>query len=1184
MRMTAFILLIACLQVSARSAAQISLNVKKGSLQTVLESIHRQSGYDLVYDVHMVQQKAVPVNISVTNISVEQALNMLLANQPLSYEITASRIIYIKEKTAAKLQEEYVFAAAAPPHTVHGTVVNEKGEPLGGALVQVKGSKIAAVADENGAFTIAGIDAGATLVVTFINMERIELNLHGGNNVRVVMKVAVNELGDIAVQVNTGYQTLLRERASGSFAKPDMNIFKARTGTVNIQTRLEGLIPGLTIIPGQRNIPSRNGSSSGDQALVRGNSSIQINGDPLYVVNGIQVPDITNINPDDVADVTVLKDAAAAAIWGARAANGVIVITTKSGTRNEKLAVAYSGFVNFMGKPDFDYIPVMNSRQYLQTAKEIFDPIEYPWGNLSRYNSYVAPHQLILYNRFRGLITQQQADAQMDSLAGIDNRQQIKDLLYRNALLTNHTFSFSGGSKLYDFYASVAWNNTVSNRPGEKNNGYRLTLNQNFQPARGVKVAINGLLAHTRTETPRNIAVDSRFLPYQLFKDAAGRSLFMNYTQGMTDSLRNEYQQQSRINLDYNPLEERNYGYSKSNGLSANLSSNVEVKLYKGLSFRGTYGYVTDNMDATSYDDSKSFKQRFELLGMTVVPAANAAPVYYLPATGGKYTVTRTQQRSWTVRNQLIYLLSARNGRDMVSIQAGQEAQEQVSVNNSTTVRGYNEALQSYVALDYKTLGQGVWNTLLPIGGRFNEMPFTQSETRDRFASYFALVNYNMDHRYSLDLSWRVDKSSLFGKDVSVQNRPVWSVGGKWQIGKERFMQNQKLVNDLAVRATYGLTGNSPYAGAAALYDILRAETGVNVAGPALSIMEPANSRLVWEQTATRNFGVDFSILNRRIRGSIDYYYKNTTNLLGTIALNPLTSLNAATGNLGRLVNKGIEMNINATPVQTGNLTWTTGLVISYNNNKLVEYIPFNANVNVASAKILATNYWIGAPVQPLFAYRFAGLDNMGDPQIRLTDGTVTKGKYTATPDDIAFMGTTVPRYTGGFTNSIQYKSFTLTGNMIFNMGHVMRKDVNGFNTGVLTGAASQFTGNIETYFLNRWKAPGDEAHTNIPSYVVNQNESFSRRELTYYYSGDINVVSASYIKLRDITIAYRLPAAALKTLHLNTVNVFVQTGNFMIWRANKDGIDPELHGLTSGMRRMPAFTHSYSVGANINF
>lgn len=1184
MRMTAFIVLIACLQVSARSAAQVSLHVKKASLQSVLESIHRQSGYDLVYDVNMLQQKAVPVNINVTNVPVEQALKMVLANQPLSYEITGSHIIYIKKKTDPRLQEEYVPAAVAPPHTLKGRVVNERGEPVAGALVTVKGSKIAAITDDSGNFTFSGIDADVVLVATSLNMERTEVAVHGGNLVNIMMKTTVAELADVAVQVNTGYQTLTRERASGAFAKPDMNIFKVRTGTMNVQTRLEGLIPGLAIIPGPRNIINRSGASSADQALIRGSSSIYLNGDPLYVVNGVQVADLNNLNPDDVADITVLKDAAAAAIWGSRAANGVVVITTKTGGRNEKLRVAYNGFVNFQGKPDFNYIPMMSSRQYIQAAKEVFNATEYPWSNLSYSSAYVAPHDLILYNLSRGLISQQQADMQLDSLAGIDNRQQVKDLWYRNALLTNHTFSFAGGSNMYDFYASVAYNNTVSNRPGEKNNAYRLTLNQNFQPARGIKISWNGILGQTRTESPRNISIENRFLPYQLFRDAAGNNLSMAYVQGMNDSVRANYQARSRINLDYNPLNEVKYGYSKSNGLAVNLSSNVEIKLYRGLSFKGTYGYITDNVRSTSYDDIQSYLMRRELLGFTVSPTLTSTPVYYLPNKGGKYVVANTQQRNWTVRNQLVYLFSPRNGRDMGSVQAGQEAQEQTSVNNTSTVRGYNEALQSYVLLDYNTLGQGIPNTILPYNNRLSDQPFSQTELRDRFTSYFALFNYTMDRRYSLDLSWRVDKSSLFGKDVSVQNKPVWSVGGKWQIGKERFMQQVKAVNDLAVRATYGITGNSPFAGATALYDVLMAEQGSYVAGPALTITELANAKLAWEQTATKNFGVDFSLLNRRIRASIDYYQKSTTNLLGTITLNPLTSSNAALGNLGKLVNKGIEMSVNAIPVQTKAFTWTTSLVLSRNSNKLVSYTALSVFANTAGSKVNTTSYWIAQPMQPLFAYRYAGLDNMGDPQIRLANGTITKGKNVAQVDDVAFMGTTVPKVTGGFTNSLQYKSLTLTANMIFNLGHVMRKDLNTLYTDRLTGITGMFTGNIEPYFLNRWKAPGDELTTNIPAYVSSMDEDYNRRDNNYYRFADINVVSASYIKLRDITLAYRLPAPALRLLHLTGINLFVQTGNFMLWKANKEGIDPEYHTLTTGTRRMPAFTHSYSVGANVNF
>jgi TonB-linked SusC/RagA family outer membrane protein len=1185
MRMTTILLLAACLQVSASGLAQITLQVKKASLEQVLQSIRQQSGYDLVYDIRMLREKGKPVAIEVKNASVEQVLQLVLKEQPLTYEIAANHIIYIKEKTVAQQAASLYLENAMPPGEVKGRITDEKGNAVVGALVQVKGARIAAVTNEKGEFVFQGINPDVTLVISAVNIETIEFTLRGNSPIVIMAKSKVFLLNEVAIQVNTGYQVLSKERATGSFSKPDMEIFKARTGTMNLVTRLEGLVPGLTIIPGPRVINNaRGGSTSENQAVVRGSSSIQVNSDPLYVVNGIQVSDLSTINPDDVADITVLKDAAAAAIWGARAANGVIVITTKTGTRNEKMKISYSGFVNFQGKPDFDYVPVLNSRQYIQAAKETFNATEYPWSSLTSAFSFVSPHELILYNQSRGLISVAQANASLDSLANIDNTAQIRDLWYRNALITNHTLSLSGGGNAYSYYASLAYNNSRSNRPGDLNNAYRVTLNQDFQPASFIKASLNTMISNTRTAGQRNISIDNRFLPYQLFRDANGRNISMAYVQGMTDSLRNNYQSRSRISLDYNPLNEINYGYSKSNSLAANISSNIEVKLYKGLSFRGSYGFISNKLSNTSYDDSKSYLLRKELLGMTVAPSATVTPVYYLPNSGGKYAVADIEQRNWTVRNQLVYSLTGRDGNDWLNVQVGQDAQEQFALSNASVVRGYNEALQTYVALDYATLSRGISNTVLPFAGRFSETPYSKTEDRQRFVSYFALANYTLNRKYSLDASWRVDKSSLFGKDLSVQNKPVWSVGAKWTAGRENFMKRFTAINDLAIRASYGITGNSPYAGATALDDILGAEQTGNVAGPALSINVPANGKLVWEMTTTKNIGLDFSVVNRRISVGIDYYHKNTTNLLGAITLNPLSSANTAIGNLGSLVNKGLEISIKTTNLQTKSFSWQSMLVFSYNTNKLVTYTPLSPFANNASSKVNNYSYWLDHKMQPLFAYRFAGLDNLGDPMIRLTDGTVTKSRNVAKPDDVAFMGSIVPVFNGGFTNSFRYKGFSLSANMIYNLGHVMRKDVNTFYAGKLTGTTGFFQGNINSYFVNRWKTSGDEKVTNIPSYVESENIQFSRRDVDYYAKGDINVVSASYVKLRDITLSYTLPEHILGLLHISAMNVFVQSGNYMIWRANKEGIDPEFHDLATGTRRMPAFGHSFSIGANITF
>jgi hypothetical protein len=221
--------------------------------------------------------------------------------------------------------------------------------------------------------------------------------------------------------------------------------------------------------------------------------------------------------------------------------------------------------------------------------------------------------------------------------------------------------------------------------------------------------------------------------------------------------------------------------------------------------------------------------------------------------------------------------------------------------------------------------------------------------------------------------------------------------------------------------------------------------------------------------------------------------------------------------------------------------------------------------------------------MNPLFAYRFAGLDNMGDPQIHLTDHSVSKDPNAAQVDDVKYMGTTQPVVNGGFSNTFTYKGLSLAVNMIYNMGNVMRNDANQFYTGNMWNTTSFNGTGITTDFLKRWKQPGDEKTTNIPSYVGGY-QSYSRRNFYYYTQGDINVESASYAKIRDITLAYNLSSSLLQLVKVQTIRVYAQATNFLVWKANHDGIDPEYESASYGGRSTPPFKHSYSLGANISF
>lgn len=1182
MKLVTLFLIAGLMHASANTMAQkITLTVQDQPLEKILQEIKKQSGLLFFYNAQdLANRKA---SLSVKNVSIEEALMECFRDQPITFKKVENTIVLSR-----KIEGPVRLSILNPDNriVVRGRVTDTEGKALQGASVEAflgKEKLCGTVTDQLGVFVLPNVEDKAVIRISYTGYKPTQIKALRDLGI-VQLQVEINELNIVNVVVNTGYQSISKERSAGSYAKPDMKLVAERSTSMNILQRLDGLVPGLTI---------NNASQSRNPISIRGLSTIGLmtgpneytgtSRNPLYVVDGIPIDDLSSINPQDVADITVLKDATAASIWGSRAANGVIVITTKKGTQGEKLKVQYDGFINLMGKPDLDYTPVLSSKQFIETVKEIMTDDYFFYNNWAEATAFTSmsgtglpPHEVIMYNKIRGIVTADQANKSLDSLASINNLQQIEDLWYRNAFLTNHTLSLSAGGKVYSAYGSLAWTNNTSPRPGDKNNTYKINLRQDFNFNKWLQAYIISDVTNTISSLKRNISIDNRFYPYQLFKDAQGNNLSMPYMGILSDSTRLDFQARSRVNLDYNPLDEFNYGYTKSDNMLNRITAGVKVTLPKGFRFEGVYGYIKGNQKITSYNDATSYPVRSELVSFTVAPTTASTPVYHLPETGGRFEVRNTNQRNWTIRNQLIYDRSWNNRLHQLTLLAGQEAQNQLLVNNGSLIRGYNESLQTFAPIDYASLGGGgLFGTVMP-NNIFTSVlispPFTQTEFESRYTSYYGNAAYTFNNRYTINGSWRADKSNLFGLDKSAQNRAVWSAGAKWMLTGEQFMKNISWLNRLALRATLGITGNSPAAGTAASRDIMMAQSSgflPNNAG--LIIATAANPKLTWESTNTLNLGADFSILNSRINGSVDVYRKTTNDLLGNMTVNPFTGYEAIIGNFGDMENKGIEIALNTVNVEGRHFSWNTTLVLGYNKNTITKMN--NPEAINTGDRLVGAQYVTGYPAFALFAYRSAGLDNMGDPQIMLNDKTITKVPNVANPEDIAFMGTTQPVWNGGFSNTFRYDHFTLTANTIFNLGHVMRRDVPRafagriISHGNILGNNSGFYSQLHPDFLNRWKKPGDEAFTNIPSYDADFSGSSSRRDIAYYHSADVNVVSASYIKLRDITLAYRLPSHIAGKLRTESISFHVQVSNIMLWKANKFGIDPEFHDAAIGSR-----------------
>lgn len=1172
MKLTFFLLLLSLLQVSASSLAQnITLNQKNISLVKVFREIRSQTGYSSIWSVTGEQNKT--VNVAFKNTPLEAVLQQVLAPKNLAYSIDKeSKAILIFPK-----QNETIVKPVAVID-VKGVVVNFLKQPLQAATIKVKNSSISTKAGTDGSFRLTDLPSEAVLIISYTGYTTRELNAAPDMGT-IQLEFATNELEGVNVTYSTGYQTLSRERSAGSFSRPSLNAMNNRSSSTNVLQRLDGLVPGLAV----NNAPD----AGNNPFLIRGLSSINATRAPLIVLDGVQVPDnaIQNINMQDVADITVLKDATSSSIWGAKAANGVIVITTKKGSADEKLKIDYDGYHNFQGIPELDYIQKMNSSQFITTAKELFP--QYVGSNAYNATQLIAPltpHLQYQYDASRGLISQVQANAKLDSLAGIDNSAQLEKYFYRQAATTNHTISISGGGKMHTFYGSANYIGVVNNTPGQKNDQYKVNLRQDFKFNKRLQVYLITDLTNRVTSSDNITIPDLDLVPYQLFADASGNPLAVNHMGNYSEEPRRDYQARSRINLDYSPLQEIGRGYTKGNALSTRIVGGLTLEILKGLRYEGTFGYNINSFKNRVELDQNSYSVRDEVMRFTQAPTVTSTPIYNIPAFGGRLTATDELLKSWTVRNQFLYDHTWLN-KHQFTIMAGQEATSSSPLSTTVIYRGWDDQLQVARPVNYQLLGAGITGTVPGVNGILPNDVTGGEGVITRTSSYFANLGYTFNLKYTLNSSFRIDRSNLFGFDQSAQNRPVWSVGGKWALGREEFMKPVNWLSRLDLRFTYGITGNAPTPGTAASWDILRADANVNYpTGVSLIINAPANKKLTWELTKNYNLGVDFEILNGVLSGSIDGYVRKTNDLIGNLATAPLTGYASVVGNFGDLENKGLDVSLNSLNISTRNFTWSSSFNLGYNKNKITELA--SAAPITTGPGMINTRFLVGYPAFTVFAYNYAGLNASGDPQVRLANGTLSSNPTATTAQDVQYMGSAQPVYSGGFSNYFRYRNLTLGVNIIYNGGNVMFRDVNTFWSGV------PYQNEMHSEFLNRWKVANDEKNTDIPRYAGTSAIS-GNRNTNYYTYANNNVFNASFAKIRDITLSYDIRGGLIKKLHAQSIAFRAQVSNLMLWKANDLGIDPEFQSLgnrgatltagnTGAIRNLRTGQGTITLGAHI--
>ena len=1170
MKLTMLILIAAILQANASAFAQkVTLSENKLPLNKIFERISEQTGYDfLVSTANLKRSK--PVTITVKGEDLNIVLDKIFKDQPLSYVIQ-DKMIVISEKESKN--SEKAEDRLLNPVAISGMVTDTTGSPLQGATIRIKNSERKTFTDRDGRFTI-NAEAGAEIEVSFIGYRSYTFSVDAVQKfLKIVLHASASSLNEVNV-VSNGYQILPKERATGSFSQVDSTLISRRVST-DIISRLEGVVPGLLF---NRNTST---SASGQTDIsIRGTNTLFSNSQPLIVLDNFPYDgDINNINPNDIASITVLKDAAAASIWGVRSGNGVIVLTSKKGRQNQKLAIELNANVTIGAKPDVFYSPnFLDANDYIDIEQDLFKQGFYNPA-LTDPGQVVSPVVQILADQQAGTITPQAANAQIDALRAKDVRNDLSKYFYRKSVLQQYDLNFRGGGKQSDYFFSAGNDYSTSSQAGNSGNRFTLNGNYNFYPIKNLTLSagIKYIQSASQNNSPvGNIYTGGHYynsiFPYDQLADASGNALpiVRDYNYNLTSNS----PPPGFLNWQFRPLDELNNADNQTHSLDNLLNFGASYQLIPGLSANVKYQYEKASVLVNDYYSTSTYYAR-NLINQYTQQNPDGTLTYPIPV-GGILQQSNAYLTSQQIRAQLNYAKTFDQKNELNAI-AGAEVRSAINSGESNTAYGYNKNTETnFTAIDYydnfNLTPSDFGSSQIP-----NNLGF--SKTTNNYVSYFSNAAYTYNSRYTLSVSGRIDKSNLFGVTTNQKAVPLYSTGFSWDLSKESFY-HMDWFPYLKIRATYGYNANVNTS-ATAVTTLQQQSNSFYSGIPYDDIANPGNPNLRFEKVRMANFGLDYNTKNSIVSGSLEYYLKKTSDLFGSSPLPPSSGLNTFFGNTASTRGNGFDIVINTRNIYNANFKWTSNLLISHVLDKVTVYdAPTSVSGYLAagSGNGGTITPLAGRPIYAIYSYRSGPLTHdSGDPQGYLNgklSSDYTSIISNATVKDLYFDGPSRPTTFGSFRNSLVFKNWALSANIIFKLDYYFRRSSTGISEPAIV------YGNVNKDYANRWQQPGDESHTSVPSVQAADNAD---RDNFYYYSQSL-VDKADNIRLQDIRLSYDFIKRGASKLPFSHLQVYVYLNNVgILWRANHDHLDPDLFTNGNYTNTLP-LTRTISIGIHSNF
>ena len=1146
---------------------------KPENINNYLKKLERTYHVNFVYDATEVSN-SMELNVPTEEVKTIQESLAPLKEKSISYQQVGSQVVLKHEMKPAQgtlLQQRDIV--------IRGIVKDKKTKnPISGVSVSAKGTSNMVATNDKGEYQIT-VKENAVLVFRFIGYKTEEIVVTNKTRIDVSLEEKTSALDEVVV--STGYQNLNKRLFTGAATTIKASDVK-QDGIVDVSRMLEGKVAGVSV----QNVSGTFGSAP--KIRIRGATSISGENKPLWVVDGIVLEDVVNIsndqlssgdaltligssvagiNADDIENFDILKDASSTALYGARAMNGVVVITTKKGKLG-KTMINYSGNSSIYLKHSYDNYNIMNSADQMSLYAEIYRKGGLGADIVNKMNGGVFVKMYQENNKFDektgkfDVVNTPEGRSSFLKKYALANTDWFK-VLFRNSFVQEHSLSISLGNEKNTHYVSLGYYKDNGWTIADNVKRYTMNMRNEYTISPKVKIGLIATGAFRQQRAPGTLGRSSNVV-----EGVYTRDFDINPFSYALKTSRTLRPYDDNGNLEYFPrnyapfniIQETNTNWIDLDMLDSKLQGEFGYKFLPNFEFQtvGAMRYVKTSREhkITEYSNMAA---AYRYGPTSTIKNANIFfydnPDYpeiidkesVLPQ-GGFYNRSDDNLLNFNIRNLISWKKEFNQKHDLNAF-IGQEIKFTNRQSSFSNGYGYQYDRGGRPFTDYRIIKMN-------LEGNYDY--YGMDRFFDRYAAFFANLSYSYDSKYIFNGTFRYDGSNRLGETAAARWLPTWTLSVAWNAKDEDFIKKIKEISYLKVRAGYGLTASMGRATNAAI--VLRNGTSIR---PNLSEVEPRivldaleNAELTWEKQYETNLGFELGLFNQ-LNLTVDYYQRKGFDLIGAIRTSGIGGEDTKLANYADMKSHGIEVSLGGTPIKTADFSLNSNFTFAYNTNKITNYkaLPriFDLIIPEGGAKK-------DGAFRGLYSINFQKLNGLGTPQFINEDGKSSGNVYLQSPntDYLIYEGPVDPPYTGGWSNTFNYKKFSFNFFVSYQAGNKIRLD-NVFYTNYDDTQA------MPKEFLDRWTLPGDENLTNVPSiadYLLKKDLKGVYPYTAYNYSSD-RVADGSFVRLKSASLSYSFDKKVAQKIGLNSLSFKLQANNIWLIYSDKKlkGQDPEFFG-----------------------